>query len=1722
MKDSRKKSYFKIAAGLLSTVMALSIVPIQSLAAVSDSIATISENTVVSKNDDNLSNVIIREVVEERDEFSKTYLMSDGTYYTCISSVAIHQFSEDSWENIDDSLNFSPETIEEVETKFTDFAEAVKSSGRISTFALHEINPSITVQCIGNATQTSDGYTLSANGALVIKPTEIMHFSKLNKVLLSAKLSTYINANSINNNRALYIKSVSNPISTETTYTDLATEANIYYKIYLQTEPKYEFDITDIYSKWERGIETNNGVALIGTGLRGIPLTMSVPIISLRYKDVSSNDSNFLYHTLDLGKAGILSINDVTNAYKLEQTLAGLECAMLPVTLTRTTDSANFSLNTECNVSSEWNYGYSLFMSGNFITLTLPQGTKIDFKRPETIETTDGYEIWTQVSNEDYVDEVTMCVTSSAAQTGGIGTNYGNCYIKINGIEYWFNSLGRIKYIQKGSKRLNINYEFSNEADKFVINKLTDAIGNQYCITYSTYTVNNTTYAYASKITVKDSENNNIYFDNAPIEININNVVSNSQIISTYTYSDGTTSSYIYDLNGKLLSVIGTDGIITTLNYKSSDNLYLTGYTQTKNNDVVNEFSITSENTYERKFSGTFIEDEIQRYDADFQLTTYHYGDRIVSMTYENGIINSYANNNANYSEEKNLIDNGDFSNNLVGSSWYEYSTSLPTHDTTNKRIIISNNDAGSELGIAQYIENLLPDKTYIFSAETIVMASIPSNDYAFRANITLYDSNNVINVIDLPFDLALLGELQVRMCAFKTDIPCSAVISIYTKGNVGTFAVDNVRLYEASVEDGAITIPGVTTSNPISKTFKDGMVVAETIRNGSIYMQQNYEYSEDTGEMLSSTDFNGVTTYFDYHGRTGKLLEKGYKLDSENSIQNPVSYSYNSTGLLKTVEQTIKNVLNQDVELLARYTYDEADRITSISNNGYRYLFTYNDVGNITNIKKETVSASTSQVNNLIDYNYSENQLGTIEYANGYKINYIYNEDGNISQINCLKPINGTETVVASYSYTYENGAIKETLMSFDDLEYDVKVVNNESSIDTYHVLNGVSTLVYSKTQNKTYTEEVYSATNNTETVTETFKRTKETETKNGSNTELFAAFEGKKSSILNTDVEFAFEGSNNTIKDYFGRTISKSFDLEEQTVDDTTSTPVGNLSLTQNYTYQSLDESSEEGTRTTNLVSSISNEFTGSDADNNTIQNATNYHYIYDDRGNIKFEYILDDDYYILSKYYQYDEANQLISCIGYDYDAFYLYDNNGNLTQKMIDCDIEITIPGIDPDTDIPDFTEISVSDWNSFDWELLDDMKVLVTGADSTVYYTYDNLGRLINYKEQDYGEDSADIDINIGYDAYGNPLKYIGEDINGQNIIADLAWNGTLLESALIYSGTTPSQKIVFEYDVNGYRINKTIYEYDNETSTFNKQQSTDYIWDNGNLMGIKVLLADEYSYTNILYDTTGVPYGITTPIGFAYYFLRDVSNSVRGLVDARGNIIATMDYDEFGNINFNIEDDNILTEIINTLAVYYNPCTYKGYMYDYELGMYFIKDKCYAPKMGRFLNETALENLTEVKDKPLDINTKLCCNNNMVNGTDKDAEWNRDKFKFTNGSIQVEMSKAFLSRPFCTLYASKILSESGTWDYINGRNIDNMNIERIASNLFARTVGNYSEKAVNRVNATWGDGWIVSNRNSSTINISENDTNAEKYLKIWMAAPSIKSYAIANGIYITL
>ena len=1705
------------------------------------------QSTIDISNSINYSENIIREVEEERDENSKTFLMSDGTYYIYISPIPIHEFIDEKWVDIDDNFSTTPSTVSEAETTVKEYIEETKlASSQISTYSINEFEDEISVTCIGNSTQTETGYTLSANGALIIKPEVINKYSMKNKVLISATLSTNIENNNINNNRPLYIKHITSEVTSETTYTDVNSYSNIYYKRYDKTNTEYTFDITDIYSKWERGNAENYGIALTSSGLKGAALQLSTPILSIRYKDVAANDSTYTYHTLDLGRAGILSINDVTNAFKIEQTIAGLDCSLLPVSLIKTIDSSKFSLSSYVNVSSEWNYNYSLSVAGTYATLTLPEGTKLEFLKPQNSTSLEGYQIWEQQTNEDYVGNVELYIKETSDDIIPLE----ECYFTINGIEYHFNSLGRLKHIEKADKQLNITYEYLSDVDKLVISKLTDANGNQYCISYSTYTVNDVKCVYANKVEVKDVDGNAVMYGDNPLVINISNTIENSMIKSSFTYPSEAEQpivvSYYYDLNGKLLSIHSADGTITELNYKSSDNTYLTGYVQKKDDVIINTFTITSTNTFERIFEGTLIQKETQRYNSNFQLVTYYYGNNVISMTYNEGVIDSYAVSNSNYEEEQNLVDNGDFSEPLIGSEWFEFSTSLPYYDDTNKKIEIKNEEANTVLGISQYIESLSPDKTYVFSGDVNVVKSIPSNDYSFNMLVEIYSKNgDLIEFFYLPFDVSLLGKDQTRMCAFKTDIECDVMISIFADGNVGEFVVDNIRLYEATSNDGSVSMPTVSTSDPIAQTITtNGLITKESISNGTYSMNQKYEYTEDTSKLIATSDFNGINTYFSYDGRTSKLTEKGYTLRNDSSIENPITYTYNATGLLSTVKQIINNIEPMQTTHLAQYIYDAAERVTSVTNNTYSYNFTYNDIGNITSIQKKSIIENTAQTNNLIDYEYTEdNNVGSIEYSNGYKLVYEYNEEtNNITRIVCNKLNNETNQyeTIGSYTYTYTNGNISEILLTSNNLAYDVKIVSTETSTDIYHVFTDSSPLVYSKTKTPEKTTEKIISSVSGDIALETFTRTAITETVVGNTTELYSAFSGTKTSAASSDVLVNYFGSNNTVKDYFGRVSSKYYTLETEATNTSNNTTVtsSNLSLTHNYSYLTLDSNSSPNV-TSNLVESINNTFVSeSVSDDGTLEknDSLSYNYIYDNKGNICFVYSRQSDgYYYLENYYQYDEANQIIASYGPQEFTFYSYDNNGNITKKSIGGNLIIT--GIYNVT-VNDVLKLSEANWNAMIWSDVDNIKVSNSNPEKTMHFAYDTFARLTNYSEVSYTYDSdgnatenIDIEVTIPYDSYGNPLKYIGEGIDKKTVIADLSWYGNRLESAIIYDGTTPYQKVTFVYDENGYRINKTVFEYSSNTKTFTETMQTNYFWENGNLTGIQLANINDdtpiytYTYTYILYDNTGVPYGIIVPTGLSYYFLRDASDSIRGLVSSTGEIIAYYMYDAFGSVNISVKNDTLGEAIANLITAVYNPCTYKGYLYDYELGMYFIQNKCYSPKVGRFLNESSLETLTEPKDEPLDVNLHLFCNNNPVNNFDANAEWGRDKFTFVSDKsygIQVEMSKAFLSRPFCTLFASKIISDSGSWDYLNGRSIKNMSVERIASNLFACCVGNYAESAVNRVNATWGDGWIVNNRNSAIIRIYETDPNSDKYLKIWLAAPSIKAFALANGIYITL
>ncbi|MBS3900070.1 MAG: RHS repeat-associated core domain-containing protein [Dethiobacter sp.] len=80
--------------------------------------------------------------------------------------------------------------------------------------------------------------------------------------------------------------------------------------------------------------------------------------------------------------------------------------------------------------------------------------------------------------------------------------------------------------------------------------------------------------------------------------------------------------------------------------------------------------------------------------------------------------------------------------------------------------------------------------------------------------------------------------------------------------------------------------------------------------------------------------------------------------------------------------------------------------------------------------------------------------------------------------------------------------------------------------------------------------------------------------------------------------------------------------------------------------------------------------------------------------------------------------------------------------------------------------------------------------------------------------------------------------------------------------------------------------------------------------------------------------------------GVTYYYHYNGHGDVVSLTDASGTVVATYDYDAFGNH-------------IATTGSVVNPYRYAGYRWDAETGLYYLNARYYAPGIGRFITRDA-------------------------------------------------------------------------------------------------------------------------------------------------------------------
>ena len=306
-------------------------------------------------------------------------------------------------------------------------------------------------------------------------------------------------------------------------------------------------------------------------------------------------------------------------------------------------------------------------------------------------------------------------------------------------------------------------------------------------------------------------------------------------------------------------------------------------------------------------------------------------------------------------------------------------------------------------------------------------------------------------------------------------------------------------------------------------------------------------------------------------------------------------------------------------------------------------------------------------------------------------------------------------------------------------------------------------------------------------------------------------------------------------------------------------------------------------------------------------------------------------------------------------------YTYDSNGNI-EGITDGDGKHRSYQYDKLGQlIRENDEISGNTW-VFNY----DTRGNITSKVRYAYTTASTLGtalETIPYTYQSSGW--KDILTSVGSTSYTNDA--IG------NRLSDGTWTYTWEHGRQLASMSKSGTSIAYGYDADGQRIYKNVTE-GSTTTKFN------YYYRNGNL--IDALWGS--NRIHIFYDASGSPVSIAYN-GTQYYYVKNVQGDVVGLTNTSGILVVSYEYDAWGKLL------SITGSAASTVGQA-NPLRYRGYVYDTEIGLYYLGSRYYDPGVGRFISADDPQNLGITGDNGC-YNLFTYCGNNPIDKKDEEGEW---------------------------------------------------------------------------------------------------------------------------------
>lgn len=390
-----------------------------------------------------------------------------------------------------------------------------------------------------------------------------------------------------------------------------------------------------------------------------------------------------------------------------------------------------------------------------------------------------------------------------------------------------------------------------------------------------------------------------------------------------------------------------------------------------------------------------------------------------------------------NYYDRNNNIITGETSNNAVGTS-STYTKKTYTYNNRNMLTVVTAYENNQPAQYTQYyydkVGNMLRMYTGLSDLLTITGLDnvTPGDDTIYSVTKNSYDHLGRIQTHIDP-----LGQVE-QFNAY--DDNGNLLKKTDRNGNVTTFTYDGLN----RVLTKQVTDPNSNES--ISHTYiynHNGTLTSES--DGTITISYTYD---DLGRVITEENGTEIKTYaYDAHGN--RLLLQIMK--NATSVIN-TSYTYDNMDRLTTV--------TENGSLKATYTYDEnSNRKTLEYPNGNRVLYNYNLANLITELTNKQNNTELSHYTNT--YNLSGLKLEEHETINNKVTTYIYDNLGRLQQETNKR----NNTLEQQLVYTYDDANNRSNLVVTGNENYSVNYIydpNNRLSYETKTIGADIETTNY------------------------------------------------------------------------------------------------------------------------------------------------------------------------------------------------------------------------------------------------------------------------------------------------------------------------------------------------------------------------------------------------------------------------------------------------------------------------------------------------------------------------------------------------------------------------------------------------------------------------------------------------------------------------------------